>query len=1054
MLMYGTTGSGIDVTFLEALPDDLRQEVVNQHLREQQRAQQSTAPPPNISSEFLDALPPDIREEVLQQERRERERQERANRPAPPVAEGGPVELDPASFLATLDPTLRQTVILEQDDGFLATLPPALVAEANAMRSQRHRNRFAAPSHLRRPGAALLASLRGMPSSTKRPPHREAVHLLDKPALLSLVRFLFLPEPVGKATLHRTLTNLCENSKTRTELVSLLLSILADGSADLAAVDKSFSQLSLKGKAKHAAATPRKGGAPAPLRAVSENVPNLVAQRCLEALSQLVTFNDRVARLFLAENEYIGVHPGKTPKKAKGKEKAVDNKYPVVILLSLLQRPTFLNSSVLMEQLMHILSMVLRVLTALSKTKETKSESEAPAELGESTGNGNVPPTSATSEAGASSRPEPSQAAPTPKKANTELKPPVIPEQYVSAVVNVLTAGVCSGKTFQYTLSVIQHLASLANNRETITRELAESAQRLGDEMIPELDELIGVLKAADSPVDVQSVTLGKFSHSGALQAKLLRVLKTIDYIHSKGRSTGEKHPPESADAKMQETEPDNPSTPRAEASTLVSKAPEVDSEARLSAVYDQLQLPKLWQRLGTCLAAINEKDILIHVATVILPAIESFMVVSKPYVMKRRSSVGQSAQAPALSRASTRQIAELAAKNNDELFLAFTEEHRKILNTMVRNNPSLMSGSFSLLVQNPKVLEFDNKRTYFNQRLHKRTSRDHYGSLQINVRRQYVFEDSYHQLQGRSGDEIKYSKLNVRFYEEEGVDAGGVTREWFSVLARQMFNPDYALFRPSAVDKVTYQPNRLSGINPDHLLYFKFVGRIIGKAIYDGRLLDAYFTRSFYKAMIDAPVDYKDMEAVDPEFHKSLEWILQNDITDVLDLTFSTEIDEFGKKQTIDLKPNGRNIPVTEENKHEYVKLVVEQRLLTAIRAQIEAFLGGFHDIIPKDLVKIFNEQELELLISGMPDIDIDDWKNNTEYQNYTSSSPQVQWFWRAVRSFSQEERAKLVQFATGTSKVPLEGFAQLQGSNGVQKFQIHKDFSSADRLPSAHTW
>jgi E3 ubiquitin-protein ligase HUWE1 len=79
---------------------------------------------------------------------------------------------------------------------------------------------------------------------------------------------------------------------------------------------------------------------------------------------------------------------------------------------------------------------------------------------------------------------------------------------------------------------------------------------------------------------------------------------------------------------------------------------------------------------------------------------------------------------------------------------------------------------------------------------------------------------------------------------------------------------------------------------------------------------------------------------------------------------------------------------------------------------------------------------------------------RNNTEYSNYSPSSPQIQWFWRAVRSFSQEERAKLIQFVTGTSKVPLEGFARLQGSSGVQKFQIHKDFGDVNRLPSAHTW
>lgn len=107
----------------------------------------------------------------------------------------------------------------------------------------------------------------------------------------------------------------------------------------------------------------------------------------------------------------------------------------------------------------------------------------------------------------------------------------------------------------------------------------------------------------------------------------------------------------------------------------------------------------------------------------------------------------------------------------------------------------------------------------------------------------------------------------------------------------------------------------------------------------------------------------------------------------------------------------------------------------------------------MPAELIAIFNEQELELLISGLPDIDVDDWKNNTEYHNYQASSPQIQWFWRAVRSFDKEERAKLLQFATGTSKVPLNGFKELEGMNGFSRFNIHRDYGNKDRLPSSHT-
>jgi len=170
-------------------------------------------------------------------------------------------------------------------------------------------------------------------------------------------------------------------------------------------------------------------------------------------------------------------------------------------------------------------------------------------------------------------------------------------------------------------------------------------------------------------------------------------------------------------------------------------------------------------------------------------------------------------------------------------------------------------------------------------------------------------------------------------------------------------------------------------------------------------------------------------------------------------DLTFSLEVQEFGVTEVRDLIPNGRNITVSEENKLEYVHLVCQLKMSGSIRQQLNAFLEGFYDIIPKRLISIFNEQELELLISGLPNIDIEDLKANTEYHKYQANSIQVQWFWRALRSFDQADRAKFLQFVTGTSKVPLQGFASLEGMNGVQKFQIHRDDRSTDRLPSAHT-
>lgn len=374
----------------------------------------------------------------------------------------------------------------------------------------------------------------------------------------------------------------------------------------------------------------------------------------------------------------------------------------------------------------------------------------------------------------------------------------------------------------------------------------------------------------------------------------------------------------------------------------------------------------------------------------------------------------------------------------------------------MVRNKPSLMNGSFSLLVHNPRVLDFDNKRNYFVHKLRHRTrserERESYPTIAINVRRKKVFEDSFQSISRLKDRDLKYGKLNIRFSGEEGVDAGGVTREWFRILAREIFNPNYALFAPCGADRLTYQPNPASGINPDHLRYFKFVGRILGKAIYDQRLLDGHFARSVYRQLLGKPVNYRDLEWSDPPYYNGLRWMLDNSVAS-MDLTFSEQNDQLGVMVLVDLKPNGRNIAVTDDNKDEYIQLIAEYRLTTSIKDQLDAFLEGFYEIVPKEHIAIFDEKELELLISGTPDIEVEDWRSATEYHGYSASDAVIVWWWRALKSFSRADRAKVLSFATGTAKVPLGGFAELQGVDGVQRFSIHKDYGAMDRLPQAHT-
>jgi E3 ubiquitin-protein ligase HUWE1 len=293
-----------------------------------------------------------------------------------------------------------------------------------------------------------------------------------------------------------------------------------------------------------------------------------------------------------------------------------------------------------------------------------------------------------------------------------------------------------------------------------------------------------------------------------------------------------------------------------------------------------------------------------------------------------------------------------------------------------------------------------------------------------------------------------------VNFQGEEGIDAGGVSREWFQMLAREIFNPNYALFT-AANDGCTFQPNPFSGINQNHKDYFKFVGRVIGKAMVDGQLIDAHFTHSFYKHLTGIPVDMNDLETMEPDYYKSLKSILEYNLDDLgLELFFTAETQVFGEYTTTDLIEGGSKLPVTDDNKADYVRLISHHRMTTAIRDQIEAFLEGFYDLVPPDLVSIFSPPELELLICGLPDVDMSELKANTEYHQYRPTDPIIQWFWNTLFNFTREERALFLQFVTGTSKVPLDGFANLQGMRGVQRFSVHRSHGMSNMaLPTAHT-
>lgn len=237
-------------------------------------------------------------------------------------------------------------------------------------------------------------------------------------------------------------------------------------------------------------------------------------------------------------------------------------------------------------------------------------------------------------------------------------------------------------------------------------------------------------------------------------------------------------------------------------------------------------------------------------------------------------------------------------AEEKQAAFVKFSEKHRKMLNSFIRQNPGLLDKSFSLMLKVPRFIDFDNKRAHFRTKI-KHQHDHHHNSLRISVRRAYILEDSYNQLRMRSPQDLK-GRLTVNFQGEEGIDAGGLTREWYQVLSRVVFDKGALLFTTVGNDS-TFQPNPNSVYQTEHLSYFKFVGRVVsyliiadlfsqllvpvnqfpiffqvGKALFDGQLLDVHFTRSFYKHILGVKVTYHDIEAIDPAYYKNLKWTLE----------------------------------------------------------------------------------------------------------------------------------------------------------------------------------
>jgi E3 ubiquitin-protein ligase HUWE1 len=384
--------------------------------------------------------------------------------------------------------------------------------------------------------------------------------MLDKAGIATLLRLMFISlNHKAKTNLHGILSDVCKNTQNRAEVISILLSILQDGTADVNAVERSFAQLSLRAKQPAGPKTPQplkrtltgqQGMTPS-----TDLSPLNIVQQCLGTLNALANDNPRVPSFFLNEHETITSQSTKSAKKGKSRESKAA-KFPLNALLTLLDRKLITENTAVMETLASLLSHVTHPLTILlRRAKETqlasKSDADKPPEsdqppsaqvddisMQESTAEPSASNTDpATTESAAPKEKEEEGTDTASKKKHRDLTPPEVPEENMGLVVNILAARECPSKTFSDTLDIIKNLSAIPGAKEVFGRELIRQAQELGQTLLEDLGELSTQINAAQTGTDLQGMALASFSSPGSKQRKLLRVLVALDHLFDPKRT-------------------------------------------------------------------------------------------------------------------------------------------------------------------------------------------------------------------------------------------------------------------------------------------------------------------------------------------------------------------------------------------------------------------------------------------------------------------------------------------------------------------------------------
>ncbi|KAF8031843.1 hypothetical protein BT93_D0916 [Corymbia citriodora subsp. variegata] len=294
--------------------------------------------------------------------------------------------------------------------------------------------------------------------------------------------------------------------------------------------------------------------------------------------------------------------------------------------------------------------------------------------------------------------------------------------------------------------------------------------------------------------------------------------------------------------------------------------------------------------------------------------------------------------------------------------------------------------------------------------------------------------------------------------FKNEHATGPGVLREWLVLVCQAIFNQQNPLFVACPNDRRRFYPNPASTVEPLHLKYFNFSGRMIGLALMHKVQVGIVLDRVFFLQLGGYSISLEDIRDADPCMYNSCKQILEMDAefidSDALGLTFVKEVEELGLRRVVELCDGGKGIVVNSKNRNDYVDLLIKHRFVTSISQQVTDFAQGFGDVLSDvRLQKLFFQslelEDIDQMLRGSEnDISVEDWKAHTEYNGYKASDPQIVWFWKIVSEMSPQQKKNILFFWTSVKYLPVEGFRGL-----ASRLYIYKSTEHLSRLPSSHT-